>query len=396
MIRSLYLLLCTATMILFPIILMGQSIEEQERKKRQIQEEIAFLDSQLSSTKKKQADNTKELSFIRRKITNRQKLLNEIENEIKAINKEMTQNEGEINRLGRDLSKLKREYSKLIYEAYKHRDQASWMMYVLASKNIDQGYKRWVYFKDFNKSMQERASRIKFTSLEIGNKVEALEKIKKKSLKSQEERSNEYLKLQTDEKGARQTTTQLSKQERQFRNQLTAKRREVEKLNREIERILAEAMKAKESPDFKESAADRKLSDNFELNKGKLPWPVKKGAVVEEFGQHNHPVFKNIQLPFNNGVNIATDKNAEVFCIFDGVVKQVLVMPGYSQCVLVQHGSFYTFYCKLDRVTVKAGEKLKTGQSIGLLAATDDNGSVIHFQLWHGTNKQDPEGWISR
>lgn len=90
MIRSLYLLLCTATMILFPIILMGQSIEEQERKKRQIQEEIAFLDSQLSSTKKKQADNTKELNFIRRKITNRKKLLTQIENEIKGINKEMT------------------------------------------------------------------------------------------------------------------------------------------------------------------------------------------------------------------------------------------------------------------------------------------------------------------
>ncbi|MEZ7954500.1 MAG: M23 family metallopeptidase [Bacteroidales bacterium] len=155
-------------------------------------------------------------------------------------------------------------------------------------------------------------------------------------------------------------------------------------------------MKAKESPDFKESAADRKLSDNFELNKGKLPWPVKRGAVVEEFGQHNHPVFKNVKLPFNNGVNIATDKGAEVYCVFDGVVKQVLVMPGYNQCVLVQHGSFYTFYCKLDRVTVKAGEKLKTGQGIGLLAAADENGSVIHFQLWHGTNKQNPELWISR
>ena len=85
-----------------------------------------------------------------------------------------------------------------------------------------------------------------------------------------------------------------------------------------------------------------------------------------------------------------------MFCVFDGVVKQVLVMPGYNQCVLVQHGSFYTFYCKLDKVTVKAGEKLKTGQAMGALAASDENGSVIHFQLWHGTNKQNPELWISK
>ncbi|GAB1374467.1 peptidoglycan DD-metalloendopeptidase family protein [Bacteroidales bacterium] len=394
--RALFKVIFLVALVSSPAIMTGQSIEEQERKKRQIEEEIAFLDSQLSSTKKRQADNTKELDFIRRKISNRKRLLNEIENEILTINKEMTLSESEINRLNRDLTQLKKEYSKLIYEAYKHRDQASWIMYVLASSTIDQGYKRWVFFKDFNKSMQERASGIKIKSEEISNRVEALEKMKERSVKSQEQRSSEYKKLQTDEKGARQTISQLTRQEKQFRTQLDSKRREVERLNREIERILAEAVKAKESPDFKESAADRKLSDNFELNKGKLPWPVKRGAVVEEFGQHNHPVFKNVKLPFNNGVNIATDKGAEVYCVFDGVVKQVLVMPGYNQCVLVQHGSFYTFYCKLDRVTVKAGEKLKTGQGIGLLAAADENGSVIHFQLWHGTNKQNPELWISR
>ncbi|MDD2491866.1 MAG: peptidoglycan DD-metalloendopeptidase family protein [Bacteroidales bacterium] len=383
-------------LILLPVVAVGQNIEQQERMKKQIEEEIAFLDSQLASTKKKQADNTKELNFIRRKISNRKKLLAQIESEIRQINKEMTHNESEINRLNRDLSNLKKEYSNLIYEAYKNRDQSSWMMYVLASENIDQGYRRWVYFKDFNKSMQSRASRIKKTSEEITNRVDALEKMKEKSLKSQQQRSSEYKKLQTDERGARQTITQLSKQERTFRTQLAAKRKEVERLNKEIERILAEAMKAKESPDFKESAAERKLSANFELNKGKLPWPVKRGAVVEEFGQHNHPVFKNVKLPFNNGVNIATDKNAEVFCVFDGLVKQILVMPGYNQCVLVQHGNFYTFYTKLDRVSVKSGDKIKTGQSIGNLAAADDNGSIIHFQLWHGTNKQNPEHWISK
>jgi len=383
-------------LIMLPVVAVGQNIEQQERMKKQIEEEIAFLDSQLASTKKKQADNTKELNFIRRKISNRKKLLAQIESEIRQINKEMTRNESEINRLNRDLSNLKKEYSNLIYEAYKNRDQSSWMMYVLASKNIDQGYRRWVYFKDFNKSMQSRASRIKKTSEEITNRVDALEKMKEKSLKSQQQRSSEYKKLQTDERGARQTITQLSKQERTFRTQLAAKRKEVERLNKEIERILAEAMKAKESPDFKESAAERKLSANFELNKGKLPWPVKRGAVVEEFGQHNHPVFKNVKLPFNNGVNIATDKNAEVFCVFDGLVKQILVMPGYNQCVLVQHGNFYTFYTKLDRVSVKSGDKIKTGQSIGNLAAADDNGSIIHFQLWHGTNKQNPEHWISK
>ena len=100
-------------------------------------------------------------------------------------------------------------------------------------------------------------------------------------------------------------------------------------------------------------------------------------------------------MPFNNGITIETEQNANALCVFDGVVKQILVMPGYNQCVLVQHGSYYTFYCKLDKVYVKSGEKVSTGQAIGSLSVVDGI-STIHFQLWNGTVKQNPESWLSR
>lgn len=380
----------------FPAAGFAQNVTEQEKKKRQIEQEIEFLDTQLASTLKKKSANTNDLNFIRRKITNRKKLLAQIESEIKTINLEMLRKEFEINRLKGSLGELKREYSKLIYTAYKNRDQSAWLMYVLASENLNQSYRRWAYFKEFNRSMQNRASQIKRTADQIDSEVNALEKMKTSSLKAQDQKSREFKKLQNDELGAKRTITQLTQKEKDVRKQLDAKRREVERLNKEIERIMAEAVKEKKSVDYKESAADRQLSDKFELNRGKLPWPVKRGAVVEEFGQHNHPVFKNIKLPFNNGVNIATDLNAEVFAVFDGIVKQVLVMPGYNQCVLIQHGNFYTFYCKLDKIKVKAGSKVKTGDSLGTLAAADEKSSVIHFQLWNGMTKQNPESWISR
>jgi murein DD-endopeptidase MepM/ murein hydrolase activator NlpD len=137
------------------------------------------------------------------------------------------------------------------------------------------------------------------------------------------------------------------------------------------------------------------LSGIFAENKGKLPWPVKEGVIIEKFGQHNHPVFKHIKLPFNNGVNIATSLNSEVMVVFDGVVKQILVMPGYNQCVLVQHGNYYTFYTKMEKVRVSAGDQVKTGEVLGILTESEGN-SVLHFQLWQGTSKQNPEHWISK
>ncbi len=373
----------------------AQSISEQTKRREEIEREIAFLDRQLAANKSKQLASTKELNFIQRKITNRKRLLSQIESEIRTIDLLSVRKAKEIDLLNSDLSNLKKRYSHLVYNAYKHRDRTVWILYVLSSDNLEQGYRRWSYLKSYSQALKTNAKAIKERSIRLRDEVKRLGDMRMESLKMQKKREQEYKSLAQEEKRARDIISQLSKKEREFRGQLTEKRREMERLNREIERILAEAAKEKKSVDYKEAAADRALSDKFENNKGRLPWPVKEGVIIEQFGQHNHPVFKNIKLPFNNGVNISTTLNAHANSVFDGVVKQILVMPGYNQCVLVQHGNYYTFYTKLERVIVKSGDAVKTGQPLGTLAEAEGN-SVLHFQLWSGTTKQNPEHWISR
>ena len=132
----------------------------------------------------------------------------------------------------------------------------------------------------------------------------------------------------------------------------------------------------------------------FEKNKGKLPWPVRQGTITEHFGIHRHPVYKNLKLPECNGVTFTTGRAEEVFSVFDGVVKQIVVMPGYDQCVLIQHGTYFTFYCKLGKVAVKSGQTISRGQKIGTLEPETKNSSSLHFQIWNGTVKQNPENWL--
>lgn len=374
-------------------LLFSQNVSEQTERKQKIEEEISYLDKQLAATKSRKQSNTKELNYIQRKISNRKKLLREIEDEIKNIDNEVSKKEQQIADLDRSLESLKRSYSELVYSAYKNRDQTVWLMYVLASKNIEQGYRRWSYIKDYTSALREMADEIRGKSLRIAEEKYQLAKIKNNSLTNQAKKELEVKRLSTDESKAKQVISQLSKKEKEMVQQLNVKRREVEKLNREIERILTVAVKEKERPDYKATAGDIALSEEFGNNKGKLPWPVKRGAIVEQFGQHNHPVFKNVKLPFNNGVNISTDAGADALCVFDGVVKQVLMMPGYNQCILVQHGDYFTFYTKLENIYVKSGQKVRTGDALGSLTVSD-NESVIHFQLWKGTVKQNPENWI--
>ena len=379
--------------IFISTLIFSQNVSEQTERKQKIEEEISYLDKQLAATKTRKQSNTKELNYIQRKISNRKKLLREIENEIKSIDNEVSKKEQQIAELDRSLESLKRSYSELVYSAYKNRDQTVWLMYVLASKNIEQGYRRWSYIKDYTSALREMADEIRGKSLRIAEEKYQLAKIKNNSLTNQAKKELEVKRLSTDESKAKQVISQLSRKEKEMVQQLNVKRREVEKLNREIERILTAAVKEKERPDYKATSVDIALSEEFGNNKGKLPWPVKRGAIVEQFGQHNHPVFKNVKLPFNNGVNISTEAGADALCVFDGVVKQVLMMPGYNQCILVQHGDYFTFYTKLEKIYVKSGQKVRTGDALGSLTVSD-NESIIHFQLWKGTVKQNPENWI--
>ena len=161
-------------------------------------------------------------------------------------------------------------------------------------------------------------------------------------------------------------------------------------MNKKIAEIIAaqEAKRKSKTP----SEYEKALSKEFLAGKGKLPMPV-EGTVVGFYGKHKHPVYKNVDLPFNNGINISTAADAKVHSVFEGVVSQIVVMPGYNQCVLLQHGEYFTFYCKLKNVNVKSGDKVWAGDVLGTVD-TIAGETQLHFQLWKGTSSQDPLPWL--
>ena len=140
------------------------------------------------------------------------------------------------------------------------------------------------------------------------------------------------------------------------------------------------------------TAIDTKLSNEFAANKGRLPWPV-EGAIIERFGKHKHPVYQNVDLPHNNGVTLAVKRGAQAKAVFNGTVTQIVVLPGYNQCVLVNHGAYFTLYSKLKSVAVKVGQKVTTGQVVGTVD-TIGGEDLFHFELWKGSTPQNPESWL--
>lgn len=375
------------------LIICAQDINKHKEQKEKIEQEIAYIDKQIASTQSQQKANTEELNLTQVKIDTRKKLLKEMDAEIASYDRLINTTNRQIRNLQVRLDTLKIRYQRLVLNTYKNRDSKSWFMQILASENLSQGYRRYVYLKNISGNMTQQAKLIRSTEEELIDERTKLNHLRNEVVLSRRSRENEFQQLAAEEKRLKNTISRLKRQESDFRKALTEKRKEVERLNKEIERLLAEAVKQQQSDQKKGIEIDYKLSEKFDANKGKLPWPVKKGVVVEKYGQHNHPVFPNIKLPFNNGINISTDKNADVLSIFDGVVVKILVIPGYNQCVMIQHGAYFTFYCKLAKVSVKLGDKVKTGEKIGSLEDAGGN-SILHFEIWNQTTKQNPEHWL--
>lgn len=379
----------------------GQSVDEHRARIEKIEGEIRLLDNQIRSTSQKQKNTLDELVFIKRKIENREFILKEIDKELKRLESAITLKNSEIRRNERELDTLEKRYGHLVLNTYKNRDTRIWFLYILSSKSIGQGYRRWEYLKDYADAINRQGEEIKSMRKEIIAQKDTLVRLKNNTVATQREREREYETLLAEQKEMERYSKQLASNQNKYRRELASKRNEVEKLNREVERLLAQAIKQQEqkSTDKEDypvfAASTAQLTADFASNKGKLPWPVDNGVIIEKFGQHYHPLFKGVKLPFNNGINISTSAGKSVKSVFHGVVSRVVIIPGYNQCVLVEHGNYFTFYCKLADVSVKVGDRINTGDIIGTLAVSN-NTSTLHFELWNKTIKQDPELWLAR
>jgi septal ring factor EnvC (AmiA/AmiB activator) len=392
--RAYVKILMTALLLgIFSLSADAQDTSTQEAKKARLEREIEIIDKQLAENASKSNAMLSNLTLIRKKISNRKALVAESDRKIKKYSDDIYLKQRQINQIQARIDVLTEHYSKLVLSAYKNRDSRIWYMYMLASDNLGQAFRRYSYFKNLSTQMNEEAKKIKEAKEELLKEKEVLSKLKADAQAVKAERVKELDKLKKDETQSAKVVKDLQKNKKTYQSQLAAKKKQVVALNKEIERIVAAAVKSQSSTtDKKKAPVDYKLAEDFVKNKGKLPWPA-EGPVVGRFGKQFHPVYKNLELPPNNGIDIAVAKGTEVRSVFKGVVSQVFVMPGYNQCVLISHGNYFTFYCKLSKVKVKAGEKVDTGEIIGS-TGTINGESQLHFEVWQGTKPQNPSNWL--
>lgn len=406
----------TILMMLLTILMVGlpsfaQNTKEQESRKAKLEKDIAIIDAQLKENSKKTGTAQSSLALVQKQIENRRELLAESEKEINRLNGQIASKQAEIDIIQARLDTLSAYYSKLVKSAYKNRDAKVWYMYILSSDNIGQAFRRIGYLRGLSGKMNTQAEKIMAAKEELEKETQKLLVLKDEAEALRQQREKEMANLRAEEAQSKTLIASLQKEKSKYQNELTQKRRQMEALNREIQKIIREATQqqsknqskssssnksssSKNSSSSNKTVIDQALNTEFAKNKGKLPWPV-DGPVVDKYGQRYHPVYKNVKLPFNDGIGIAVSPGTQVKAIFDGVVQRIAIIPGYNQCVIVQHGNYFSLYCKLGSTSVKVGDKIKTGQVLGTVD-TINGETQLHLQIWNGTSPQNPELWLKK
>ncbi len=387
----------------------GQSKKDLEKKKQQLQKEIEETNRQLQATSKSKSLTASQVNALKKKIRLRQELIGTINGELEGLTSEINTTTTEIGSLEHKMAQLKEEYANMILFAQRNRGSYQRLMYVFASSDFNQAYKRLKYLQQYSENRKKQAALIDSTQRQLQSKKLTLEsqKVEKTTLRNTELKQKQN--LEADKKEQDRLLVNLQDREKKLKKQLAEKQKAKRKLDKAIDDLvrkeIANAKKKATASGKKNVTSEnvfsltpeaQKLSNNFAGNRGKLPWPVEKGTISSSFGEHPHPELKGIVIK-NNGIDIRSSANSSARTIFDGEVTGVITIPGANSAVIIRHGEYLSVYSNLSSVSVKKGDKVTTRQKIGnVYTDTEESLTEIHLEIWKGTVKLDPAGWLAR
>ena len=388
---------------LFSVIqLNAQDYQERQKKleaqKISLKKEISQINSLIADSKKRSKNLANDLEDLQLKISVRDKLININNSQLNNLTSIINNQNDRIARLESDLTNLKTEYEKIIYNSYKKRSTQMKLMFLFASENINQAFKRFQYFKQYSKYRKKQADRIVKVQNEIEDTVDSLVIIKNQKQKIIQENQDIKKSLSKEKKQQDDLFDSLLKNQKNYAAQISEKEKQAKLIDNEIEKLIrlaiAESNKNKNSTNFELTPEGRLVSSNFQANRGRLPWPVKEGVIVRRFGTQPHPVVRTTTIN-SNGISIATSSNSIAYSVFDGEVLSVYGFSGGNPGVLIRHGKYISNYQNLSSIFVKKGDKINANDEIGIVFTNESNGkTILKFNIFNELKPENPVIWL--
>lgn len=403
----------------------AQTSRELKRKKEALQREIELAQKNLNKTTSGKKLTLSQINALKSQIRLRQEKIGTINSEMKNLDHKIVDNTNKVHNLQTRLADLKKEYAGMIRFAQRNKNSYDKMMFIFAARDFNQAYKRIKYLQQFGQYRKKQATYIQGVEKQLNNQIVVLDKDLKSKGNLLKEQEGEKSKLDKNRSQQTAVLVKLSKQEKQFKQDISKKKQQQNAIDREIraaiareiaaarkkaeeeererERIAAAKAKAenKEAPTvsakpkttseaLRSTPEAARLSDAFEANRGSLPSPVAVGYITAKFGTY----MVDQASARHDGVVFQTGDGAAVRAVFNGTVSTVFEKFG-KYYVIIKHGEYFTVYENLKSASVGRGDKVSTKQTIGT-AGTSDGVPELGFQIHRGSTPQNPESWLAR
>jgi len=386
--------------------------------RKQLENEIRYATELLDKTRKNKQASLNKLEILAKQVRSRQALINAINTQLDDVEVQISVENLRIEQMSKQLRDLKNEYARMIYYAYRTMNGHNKMMFIFSARDFNQAYQRLKYYQQYSSYRRSQAAKIESTQRAIASHHKELEAEKTNKLTLVQSQREEKQKLDQEKQEKADAVKAFSSREKELLATLKTKQQAAQKLEAEIEKLIAADIKASEERLRKKNAkakttvkaaktpvqedkleltqGELALSSSFSANRGRLPWPCDQGIVSGSFGEHFHPVLEHYKVQ-NNGIDIMTGQESVVKAVFKGRVSRIVSFPLLNNVVIIRHGDYLTVYSNLGEVRVREGQEVQARQAIGKVHANaGEQKSELHFELWRGKVIQNPEDWLAR
>lgn len=401
---------------------------------------------EITETRRKIDDNKRatqrqlnQLNDLNSRIFTQNRHISSLQVTVDSLNRGIASMQDSIQAMEALVDSLRADVAVALRQQRARRRQANNLAFVFASKDFNMAVRRIGYLKQLNRHRVAKIIRLRQAIVQLDSRRNNLNNMRARQTDALNQLSVARNVLVTQQNQSQQMVNDLRRQGSSLQSVLAQRRRRMQQLDRELDRIVAEEQRriAREQEEQRrrerqrqqrererrqqqqnrqeqpgqtqpskpstpelpitETAADaatRKLTGSFEANKGRMPFPVSgKYTITATFGTQT---YEGLTIS-SSGIEMHTAPGARARAVFAGTVRSISYMAGMNMVIIITHGKYLTIYGGIGTLNVKKGDQVVAGQALGTLFTDKvENVTRLHFEVRLGARKLNPLEWVAR
>ncbi|MDO3376944.1 murein hydrolase activator EnvC family protein [Geoalkalibacter halelectricus] len=364
-------------LVLLPVGVAGQSLEESRKTLEQIQGRIQSTTRALEERQADARSLAAELKSLETDLERLNRQINDLERRDRDLREQIQGKEREATAAQGRVEELRLQVQRRLVALYKEGESGP-MSILFGSR-----------------TPARMAEEYDYMARVLGHDRELLDDFRRRVVQAEAAR-RQLEAMQAEQRAVLAGVTDsraAAQQAATLKTRLLGRARQEERtLATQLEGLRTQAAELAQLVKKLESEQARRYTGDgvFASLKGRLPWPV-KGPVVLGFGPQIHP---ELGTQFDSqGIQIGVAGNRPVHAVADGRVVFANWFKGYGNLLIIDHGdSYYTLYAQNARLLKGVGDAVKRGDAVGYSGLPGSSG--IYFEIRQGGAPQNPTAWL--